>query len=60
MGMAERTPNVARFVARGGHDPALVRIAADRDRPAAQRRVVALFDRRVERVHVDVDDAPDV
>src|SRR5690606_41067339 len=26
------------------------------DRPAAQRGVVALLDRRVERVHVDVDD----
>src|SRR5690606_25965971 len=30
--------------------------AADRHGPAAQRRVVALLDRGVERVHVDVDD----
>ena len=30
--------------------------AADRDRPAPQRRVVALFDARVKRVHVDMDD----
>ena len=30
---------------------------ADGKRPAAQRRVVALLDRRVERVHIDVEDA---
>jgi hypothetical protein len=29
---------------------------ADRNRPPAKRRIVALFDRRIEGVHVDVDD----
>ena len=47
----------ARLVARGGDDAAAIRLAADRERLAAQRRVVALLDRRVERVHVDVEDA---
>ena len=32
--------------------------AADRDRLAAQRRIVALFDRRVKGIHVDMDDLP--
>src|SRR6185436_8567173 len=32
--------------------------AADRHRQVAQARVVALLDGRIERVHVDVDDAP--
>ena len=58
IGIAERTPNVARLVAGGGDDAALVGIAADGDRLAAQLRVVALLDGRVERVHVDVEDAP--
>ena len=35
------------------------RATADRHRPAAQLRPIALLDRRVERVHVDVDDASD-
>ena len=46
-----------RLVARRGDDAALVGLAADGERLAAQRRVVALLDRRVERVHVDVEDA---
>ena len=46
------------LVAGGGDNAALAR-AADRDRPAAQRRVVALLHGRVERVHVDVDDLAD-
>ena len=46
----------ARLVARGGHDAAAIRLAADGERSAAQRRIVALLDRRVERVHVDVKD----
>ena len=46
----------ARLVARRRHDAAAVGLAADRQRLAAQRRVVALLDRRVERVHVDVKD----
>jgi len=29
---------------------------ADRDRTAPKLRVVALFDRCIERVHVDIDD----
>jgi hypothetical protein len=43
------------FVARSGDDSALLR-AADRDGSAAQARIVPLLDRRVEGVHVDVDD----
>ena len=43
------------FVARGGDDAPLAR-AADRDRPAAQLRMVPLLDRGVEGIHVDVDD----
>jgi hypothetical protein len=31
-------------------------LPADRDRLPAKRRIVALFDRRVEGVHVDMDD----
>ena len=45
----------ARLVARRGHHAALGAVA-NRHRPAAQLRVVALLDRRIERVHVDVDD----
>ena len=48
----------ARLVARRRDDAALVGVAADGDRLAAQRRVVALLDGRVEGVHVDVEDAP--
>ena len=40
-----------------GHDPARRR-PADQDRTPAQRRVVPLLDRRVERVHVGVKDRP--
>ena len=40
----------------GGRDGAAFARSADRDRFAAQFRVVALFDRRVERIHVDMDD----
>ena len=47
----------ARLVARGGDDAAAVGLSADGERLAAQRRVVALLDRRVERVHVDVENA---
>ena len=47
----------ARLVARRRHHPAFP-TAADRHRPAAQARVIALLDGRVEGVHVDVDDAP--
>jgi hypothetical protein len=39
------------------HHAAPVGPAADDQRLAPQRRVVALFDRGVERVHVDVNDA---
>jgi hypothetical protein len=46
---------LARFVARSGDDTALAR-AADGNRLAAQLRVVALFDRCVERIHIDMDD----
>ena len=47
----------ARLVACGRDDAAAIGPAADGDRLAAQRRIVALFNRRVERVHVDVEDA---
>ena len=46
---------LARFVARGRDDAAFPR-SADRDRLPTQRRIVALFDRCVERIHVDMDD----
>ena len=46
----------ARLVARGRDDAAALGVA-DRHRAAAQRGVVALLDRGVEGVHVDVDDA---
>src|SRR6185503_4418159 len=45
---------LARLVARRRNDAALRRIAADRDRLAAQRWIIALLDGRVERVHVDM------
>ena len=49
----------ARLVRRGADDAAIVRpAAADDDRLAAQRRVVALLDRGEERVEVDVQDRP--
>src|SRR5262249_25427227 len=35
---------------------AALRRTADRNRLAAKLRIISLFDRRVERVHVDVDD----
>jgi hypothetical protein len=50
-GIAECTPNVAR-----GRDDAAFPCTADRDRLPAQLRVVALLDRCVERIHVDMDD----
>ena len=46
---------LARLVARGRYDAPFAR-SADRDRLAAQFRIVALFDRRIECIHVDVDD----
>ena len=48
---------LARFVAGGGDHSAAVRIPAHRDRLAAKRRIVALLHGRIERVHVDVEDA---
>ena len=52
-------PELPRLVRGRAHDPAVVRPAhPDRDRPAAQLRVVALLDRREERVEVDVEDRP--
>jgi hypothetical protein len=43
------------LVARCGHDASFGTVA-NRDRAAPKVRVVALFNRRIERVHVDVDD----
>jgi len=48
----------ARLVAGGRHDAAPVGPAADCERLAAQRWIIALLDRRVEGVHVDVKDSP--
>jgi len=45
----------ARFVTCRRDDAAFAR-SADRHRFAAQLGIIALFDRRVERVHVDMDD----
>jgi hypothetical protein len=45
----------ARFVACRRDDAAFAR-SADRHRLAAQLGIIALFHRRVERVHVDMDD----
>ena len=50
-------PELPGLVARGGDHPAPVRPPPDRHRPAAQRRVVALLHRCVERIHVEVEDA---
>jgi hypothetical protein len=47
----------ARFVAGRRHQAALAG-SADGDRLAAEIRIVPLLDRRVEGVHVDVDDLP--
>ena len=44
-----------RLVACRSNDAALAR-AADRDRLAAQIRVIALFDGCVESIHIDMDD----
>jgi hypothetical protein len=46
----------ARLVTRGSHHTARSR-AANSERNPAQRRIVALLYRRVESVHIDVDDA---
>src|SRR6267143_475816 len=44
-----------RFVACGRNDASFAR-SADRDRLPAQLRIVTLFDRCVERIHVDMND----
>ena len=44
-----------RFVARGCDDAAFAG-SADRDRLPAQFRIVTLFDRCIERIHIDMDD----
>src|SRR5262245_55322427 len=46
------------FVGSGGHHAAPARARAHDDGPATQLRAIALLDRRVERVHVDVRDRP--
>jgi len=46
---------LGRFVACGRHDATFPR-SADCDRLPAQLRIVTLFDRCVERIHVDMDD----
>jgi hypothetical protein len=49
-----------RFITGRSHHTSAIRLSADRYGPACQRWIVALFDRRVERVHVDVKDAAHV
>src|SRR5207249_677005 len=49
---------LSRFVGRRGNHAAQLR-AANRYGLAAQLGIVALLDRRIERVHVDVDDLAD-
>jgi hypothetical protein len=44
-----------RLIARCRHHAALTR-TADRDRLAAQIRIIALLDRRIEGIHIDMDD----
>ena len=46
----------ARLVAGGAHHPTLRRRRPDDDRLAAQRRIVTLLDRGLERIHVQVED----
>jgi len=59
VGIAERTPKVrelTRFVvARGENAPAIAR-AADSDRLAFQRWLIAHFDRSVKAIHVEMND----
>jgi hypothetical protein len=46
---------LARLITRGGDDPALAR-SADGDRLSAQLGIIALLDRCIEGVHVDMND----
>src|SRR5439155_7118297 len=46
---------LARFVAGRAHDAPLRGRTADDDRPATQRRIIALFDRGIESVHVEME-----
>src|ERR1035437_5731059 len=48
---------LASLVAAGADDATGMRVAADDDRLAAQLRVVALLDRREERVEIHMNDA---
>ena len=48
-------PERAGFVTRRRHHAAFAR-SSDRDRLASQLGIIALLHRRVERVHIDMDD----
>jgi hypothetical protein len=48
-------PEAARFIARRSHDPTLPR-ATNGHRLTPQLGIVALLDRRIERIHVDMND----
>src|SRR5262249_59209469 len=52
-----RDANLARLIAGSCHDPPSPR-PANGDRLAPKSRIVALFHRRIERVHVNVNDLP--
>ena len=54
-GMAERNPKRSRLVARRSNDAAFGRVT-NRHRLTLEGRIIALLDRRIERVHVDMDD----
>ncbi len=53
MGIAEWTPVLADFIAGGRHDSSAC-CSTDNERLSDKPGVVALFDRRVKGVHVDV------
>ena len=50
-------PEAARLIARRSHDPTLPR-ATNGHRLTPQLGIIALLDRRIERIHVDMNDLP--
>jgi hypothetical protein len=51
-------PELACFVVARRQYPSTISRAADRNRFTSQFRVIADFDRRVETIHVEMDDLP--
>ena len=56
--IAERMPKLPGGIVRGRDHAAPVRVAADDERPLAQRRILELLDRGEERVEVEVGENP--